>query len=152
MPAHPYANYTQYTAVYSTPGLTQTQLESHYLPAGARYIDARLSRAFTVPFSSNNLTARDLNIYAAQLLFLQGRTSKQDDAAELRGFLDKLIDALVIKNGSMSLSDDTVLAATGAQFDVYSTTQDYTPVFNLLDPIEQQVDSDRLNDEADAID
>lgn len=152
MAAHPYANYTQYTAVYSTPGLSQTQLEGHYLPAGARYVDARLSSAFTTPFSSNNLTARDLNIYAAQLLFLEGRTSKQDDAAELRRLLDAWFKSLADGNGSMSLSDDTVLDATGAQFDVYSTAQDYTPVFNMLDPIEQSVDTDRTDDEADAID
>ena len=152
MAAHPYASYANFTAVYSVNGLTQAQLENHYLPAGARYLDSRLSRAFTAPFSSNNLTVRDMNIYAAMLLFLEGRTSKQDDANELRGMLDGWVDSLVEGNGTMSLSDDTVLEATGAQHQAWSTSEAYTPTFNMLDPVEQAVDTDRLDAELDALD
>ena len=149
MPAHPYASYANFTAVYSVAGLSQTQLENHYLPAGSRYLDSRLSRAFTVPFSSNNLTARDMNIYSAMLLFLEGRTSKKDDAAEIRLLLDGWIKDLVEGNGTMSLSDDTVLASDGAQHDVWSTGQDYTPVFNVLDAEQQEVDPDLVEAEED---
>ena len=152
MPAHPYASFAQFTTVYSISGLSQAQLNDHYLPSGARYLDSRLSRAFTVPFSSNNLTARDMNIYSAMLLFLQGRTSKQDDAKELRGMLDQWIRDLAIGNGVMSLSDDTILTASGTQFQAWSTSETYHPVFNMLDPAEQIVDVDRIDDELDALD
>ena len=151
MPAHPYASYANFTAVYSVAGLSQAALEGHYLPSGSRWLDSRLSRAFTVPFSSNNLTARDMNIYSAMLLFLEGRTSKQDDAAELRRMLDGWVESLVEGNGVMSLSDDTTLISDGAQHDVWSTVQNYAPTFNMLDAEEQEVNTDRLDDELDTV-
>jgi hypothetical protein len=151
MAAHPYATYANFTAVYSVSGLSQTALENHYLPAGARWLDSKLAKAFTVPFSSNNVTARDMNIYSAMLLFLQGRTSKQDDAAELRAFLDAWISDLTSGNGSMSLADDTVLVPTGAQYQAWSTTRVYQPTLaNMLDAEDQEVDPDRTDAEKDA--
>src|SRR3990167_6242213 len=149
MSAHPYANYTQFTQVYSVSGLTQAQLENHYLPAAARYVDGRLSPAFTAPFSSNNLTARDLNIHAAYYLFVRGRTSKQTDSDEIKALLDDWITALVSSGGSMALSDDTVLNPSAGTVIAWSNVMNYAPVFNMLDPDEQRVDPDRQNDEAD---
>ena len=149
MPAHPYASYAQFTQVYSVAGLTQPQLENHYLPAGARWIDGRLGSVFTVPFSSTNLTARDLNIHASMYLFLSGRTAKQDDAEEILKMLDGCITSLVSSNGVMLQSDDTTLAATSPQFQAWSTQKDYSPTFNMLDVVEQRVDHDRIIDERD---
>lgn len=151
MSAHPYASFAQFTQVYSLAGLSQAQLENHYLPAAARYVDGRLSPAFTVPFSSNNLTARDLNIHAAYYLFVRGRTTKQTDSDEVKALLDDWITSLVSSGGAMALSDDTTLVPSAGTTVAWSNVMNYSPTFNMLDATEQRVDPDRQDDEADAL-
>lgn len=144
-----YATYSEYTQIYSDKGVSESEITSGWLPYGALRVNECLGGYYTTPFSSNNATARDLNIHFAHLGILL-RTRKQDDSPELQKSLERRCASLT-SSGAPMITDDGVPIFPNANnvFDVYSNTKDYKPVFDLRDPINQRVDPDQLQDEWD---
>lgn len=140
-----YATYSEYTAVYSLKGLSVEAVNSTWLPYGALRVNEALGGYFTVPFSTNNQTARDLSIHYARLGQLE-RTRNQDDSQELLESINSRITMIQCGNAPMITdSGDAFFADASATADAWSTTQDYKPLFDMRDPLDQRVDPDLID-------
>ena len=139
-----YATFSYFTAVYSVKGVEQAEVASFWLPHASRRLDGRLAQAFTVPFSDNNITARDLTVHLAYLGMLH-RTRVQDDSGELESKLDRWIAALSSGTEAMITDSGDVLRAHGPANDAWSTTQGEKSVFDMRDAMEQRVDPDQID-------
>lgn len=120
-----------------------TQADSHYVAYAIAELEGRLSRGFAVPFSDNNMTAKDLSIdltYAKMIRF-----KDQEKAAAINSYIGGRIDALLSGAESMQVTSGSALAAIGDV--VYSTTQNYHPVFGMSPPTLLQVSSQEVIDE-----
>ena len=106
-----YATFSEFTQVYSIRGVSQTEISSTWLPHGALRVNESLGGYFTVPFSDNNQTARDLSIHYGYLGLLN-RTRNQTDSTELREYLDRRITDITCYNAPMILDDGTALYAS----------------------------------------
>lgn len=112
-----------------------TQAGCYYLPYAIAEIESRLATKFTVPFSSNNLTAKDLMIDATYLKVYRWKADPKK-IERIEKHLDDRIKALLGGVADMSLSDGTTLVSIGGT--VFSTTEAYHPVFGM-GPIEDAV-------------
>lgn len=140
-----YANYTDFTLVYSLKGVSEADITSAWLPYGTLRVNEELGGAFTTPFSSNNLTAKDLSIHFAALGVLL-RTRNQTDSEELKNDLMRRV--MNINSGNMPMMTNSGVAiypdrTTKAQ--VWSSTQDFKPVFDMRNPLDQRVDPDLID-------
>lgn len=124
------------------------QVNSAYLVYAEAELNSLLGSCFTVPFSDNNLTAKDLVIDLAYLRVLSFKADKMSDKFEKR-IMDR-IDGLKKGDIGMTLVDGTIIFSSGgAAGSAVSSTQDFTPAFNMLDELDQRVDPDRIDDEYD---
>jgi phage gp36-like protein len=110
------------------------------------FIDSILSSHFTPPFSSNNMTVKDLSI---DNVYYRAGKFKLDNAAQV--WSDTLVFIEMLKNGQASMISDSGellgIRATGA---IYSNTQSYHSSFGMDDPICWAIDSDHQIADADA--
>jgi hypothetical protein len=113
-----------------------TQADSSWVPFAIAELHARLSPGFTVPFSDNNLTAKDL---AIDLTFAKVYRFKDVEKADaVMTYVGAQIDMLLAGNMEMLTTSGDVLASVGGT--VYSTTDGYHPVHGI-GPIEYSVPS-----------
>lgn len=107
-------------------------------------VHSRLAARYTTPFSSNNYTARTL---AVDTMYVQLQTTRQPEKAKaLRELLDARYTALL--DGTSSMIDSLGAVITMVGDTVWSSTQDYPPVFGV-GPIEYAiVSSEQVYDEA----
>lgn len=141
-----YATYSDFTAVYSIKGVSQSEISSTFLPQGALRLHEALGSYFTTPFSSNNFTARDLNIKYAYLELQTRNRAVQETAAKIEKNVESRKNALIKKSSPMVLDDGTSLFSNTERENAFSTTQNYNPTFNMLDPKMQHVDCDLEQD------
>lgn len=146
-----YATYSDFTAVYSTKGISQAEISSSWLPQGASRLNEELGGYFTTPFSSNNYTARVLNIKYAYLEILTRNRTAQKEATTLENDVGKRIKGFQKNGNPMILDDGNSLFSNTTKFNAYSTTQQYDPTFTVLDAKEQRVDPDLKRDQFDLI-
>jgi len=140
-----YATYEDFTFTYSLANIKQSQIESGWLPYGALRVNEELGGKFTTPFSSNNATARDLNVRFAYLGILL-RTRNPDDSRELSDNLEKRITDICCGNAPMILDDGSAVFVTKeTNFDAFSTTESYKSTFDMRDPEDQRVDTDYIS-------
>lgn len=141
-----YANFAEFTQVYSPKGISEDDITSYWLPHGALKTNEALAGAgFTTPFSSNNETAKDLSIHFAYLGLLL-RTRNQTDSEELRKDLLDRIGWIVSSGSPMILSDGKQLFPQGTSTDdIWSNTQDFKSVFDMRDAERQRVDPDFID-------
>ena len=140
-----YATYSEFTSRYGTK-LTAAEIGSHYLPFASGRLEGLLGACFTVPFSSNNLTAKDLTIDLAYLLILQ-RSKEPEDHEALSQRITGRIDALSLGTEAMVTTSGEALLASQARQVVWSNTGRYKTVFDLRDSERQEIDPDRLDEE-----
>lgn len=113
-----------------------TNADSSWVPFAIAELHARLAPRFTVPFSDNNMTAKDL---AIDLTFARLYRYKDDEkAAAVTSYVAKQLDMLLAGTMSMLTSSGDLISATGGT--VFSTTEDYHPVHGM-GPIEYSVPS-----------
>ena len=122
-----YATFSDFSTRYAT-GMSEADLSSHYLPFASSRLEALLAPYFTVPFSGNNLTARDLAMDLAYVLILQ-RSKEPKDSAALREHVEGRIAALAEGKESMITTSGEAIFALSAHVDVWSNTMDGAPVF-----------------------
>lgn len=121
--------------------------DSYLLPAEAE-LNARLGVAYTVPFSNNNVTAKDLAIDLTYLKVIQYK--EIDRADRMMNLLDKRFNALLDGSHQMITTSGDVISPTTQLGAFGSTTEDYHPVFGMDDPEYLRVSSAQLEDEEDA--
>lgn len=119
-----------------------TAIESYYVLYAENELDGLMASHFTVPFSSNNITARDL---AHDLTYLKANNFKNEDRKSLRDEIMERIKRLKDGAERMVLSDGTTIDSVGET--IYSTTQGYHPVFGLDGTEHFVVDSSQIIDE-----
>lgn len=121
---------------------TAETVNSHYIPYAEAELNGLLSGAYTVPFSSNNLTARELVTDLTYCRVIGNKAGEQNEYC--KAVYDRIMR---IKNGSeaMLTSSGDVMNIDGTI--VWSTTKDYHPVFGVSDETLQVVDSNWISNE-----
>jgi hypothetical protein len=140
-----YATYSDFNARYAT-RLTEAEVNSHVLPYASWRLEALLAPAFTVPFSDNNLTARDLTIDLAYLLVLQ-RSKEPKERQALEQAVLARVQGLSQGREAMVTTSGGALYAAPQQEVVWSSTGRYRTIFDLRDAPAQEVDPARLAEE-----
>ena len=138
-----YATYSEFTEVYSVKGMTQALINSYWLPYGALRVNECLSNAFTVPFSNNNHTARDLSIQFAYIGMLL-RTRNQTDSEELKKDVYERIDKILAGNSPMISDSGEAVYSSNTMFDSWSNNSTYKNTFDMRDAEDQRVDPDLI--------
>lgn len=111
-----------------------TTADSSWVPFAVAELHARLASGFTVPFSSNNMTAKDL---AIDLAFAKVYRFKDNEkAAAVMEYVEAQITALLDGNMSMITTSGGTLTTAGGP--VYNTNGTYHPVYGM-GPIEYSV-------------
>jgi len=122
-----------------------SEVGSAYIGPAIAEVEGRLSGAYTVPFSDNNVTARDL---AIDLVYARAQMSRDGNISD-RVFknIDARIERLI--NGTMTMltTSGDVLKSSG-QGDAWSSTEDYPPTHGVSDIEVSIVSSQQLYDEA----
>ena len=124
-----YATFSDFSARYAT-RLTADEVTSHYLPYAAARLGGLLGPYFTVPFSDNNVTARDLTLALAYLLLLQ-RSKDPGDARPLAGSVQARLSALADGREAMITSSGEALFAQAVRGGVWGSTAGSAPRFEL---------------------
>lgn len=122
-------------------------VNSSFLVFSEAEIESRLASHFTVPFSDNNLTVKDLCI---DMSYARLAVGKVDDAEDIRASVLERINAL--KAGEMTMltdSGDVVLAGASA---MYSNTASYHTAFGVGNVLDFFVNSNQQVDEEGARD
>lgn len=123
-----------------------TQADSSWVPYAIRELEARLSTSYTVPFSINNMTAKDL---AIDLTYAKVYRYKDNEKAEsISKYVSDQIADLI--GGKMSMITDTGEVILGSIGVMYSTTENYHPVFGMSPTEYSIVSSQQIWDEEDA--
>lgn len=125
------------------------EVNSFYIIYAEAEVDARLSNAFTVPFSSNNLTAKELACMGA---YLRMGLLRDDQIGAFREEYQARFERILSGDeGMVSITDSgtavTELVGDTVRSAFASTTEDYHPVFGMGDVVDFEVDSSRLDAE-----
>ena len=140
-----YATFSDFNARYATK-LEEAVVTSHYLPFSSARLDGMLAPYFTVPFSANNITARDLSIDLAYLLILQ-RSKEPEDYEAFNRAVETRLTALAKGEEAMVTNSGEVLFADNSVEEVWSNTAPFKPVFDLRESFRQRIDPDLLTHE-----
>lgn len=114
------------------------EIDSSYIRYAEFELDSRLSPKFTAPFSTNNITARDLSIDIAYSRLMR----VGPDSEELRKNIQARIDDLLMGKASMITTSYEVLNRVSQ---AYANTENFKPVFDMRDSIGSDVSSARLD-------
>lgn len=147
-----YVTYDEFIIRYpSLSTSSQDNIEDDLLAYAEVEINGRFASHFSVPFSANHPTVKDLTMDLAY--YRQIRLKDPEKAEKIRKDVIGRIDDIkagkeFIYTGSGTLEFDGS-AAIGV--DVWSTVENYHPVHSMLDPEDPltEIDSSQLYDEAD---
>jgi len=104
-------------------------------------LDSRLGGRFTVPFSSNNQTAKDLTIDLAYLFLVE--PDDEGKTRTMRARVDKAIEELNAGRRIMvTTSGEALQASTGGV--AWSSTQGDRPIFDVDAPANWAVSSETI--------
>lgn len=124
-----------------------TVANSYFIPYGVSELEAMLASRFTVPFSTNNVTAKDL---AIDLVFSKvWRPRDIEKASEVYSYVSGRCADLISGKAVMMLSDGTYLDG-GIGDMLYSTTEGEHPVFGNSPPELWSVNSQSIISEESA--
>lgn len=147
-----YIKWDDVTARYPSSGRAEPsgKMETtHILPAEAK-IEGLLAPGFAVPFSAAHPIVKDLCIMEVRRRMVIGKSKEGEDKALAEEIADT-VKRLVGSEEAIITADGDALWATSAATggEVFSTTKDFNPVFDMRSPVEQRVDPDRHDDEED---
>lgn len=142
-----YINWDDVVDRYTISGKTQgsKEMDAAYITYAEYELDGMLSNYFTVPFSSNNITAKDLSI---DLTYARIANFKTKEMKEFKDIINKKIKGLISGEKNMMLDDGTTESTIGNT--IWSSTKDYAPVFDHGSTLDMRVDSGQLLDEYNA--
>lgn len=117
-------------------------VNSAFIAFAENEINGLLADFFTVPFSSNNMTAKDL---AVELAYARLGVVKISDADKIREMVYKRINRIIEGKERMVLDDGTVLGSVGDA--IYSSDSNYHHTFGVGHIEDMFVDSSQIYDE-----
>jgi len=126
--------YLRYNDIYSVNSDVDA-VDSGFIFFAEHELDARLSKQFTVPFSSDNITAKDL---AIDMTYLRAGNIGKDEEDELSDRIDKRIKDLLNGDMDMIVSSGTLVTVGDT---VWSNDMDYHLTFGHGDVEDFHVDS-----------
>lgn len=112
------------------------EVNSHYIVPAEFELDSMLGAHFTVPFSSNNVTVKDLT---RDLSWYRMNVHRDKNAKSLKMDIDARVKALNDGVSVMISEDGTSIATIGDA--VWGETQDYHSSFGMDSPGDWQVSS-----------
>lgn len=130
----------RYAKVFSDIGSSSLIEHMNYAEAA---IEGALSSKFSTPFSSNNVTVKDLSIDAAYARSIKFKDTEK--AKLIQDSIEEKVKALL--EGTMEMSTTSGTAISADINNNWSETQDYTPVFGKGDITDFKIDSSQLYDE-----
>lgn len=130
-------------------GPDAAHVSAYHIPFAEAEVDGLLSGFYTTPFSSTNLTVRELTINAAYLR-LGITTDKTYDVLKKR-FDERIKRLQEGKEFMLVSSDNGHVAAIDRTSALWSSTMDNSPTFNMLPTELQSVSSSQLWSELDGL-
>lgn len=136
-------DYDFITGVYPSVGKSayhSEEVNSFHTPMAQAQIEGLLSTHYTVPFSSNNLTAKDL---VATLVYSRLASMSEEDRRAIREELYARIERL--KSGEEQMMTDSGSLLQGdVAGTAWNSDQEYLPIFTRDDPLYWVVDSSEI--------
>ncbi len=123
-------------------GTNAEEVSSAHIFYAEYELDGALSNYFTTPFSSNNITAKDLSI---DLVYARMANLKYTDADKFRKAIQVKIDGLANGSKNMMTTGGDLLATVGNT--IWSSTKDYHNIFDHGDVLDMVQDQSQLLDE-----
>jgi len=147
--------YDLYPRVGSLSTVTSSQI-SFFIDQAENEINGHLVNGYTLPFSSTPPIIESLSTEYSLVKILQ-RFFTQEVGSEnswVAQRAESVIDYLTkINSGDIGLFTSSLeLIPYNSGDTIFSNTMNYNPTFTMLNPSLQQIDSDRLDDELDAVD
>lgn len=140
-----YAELTQRHRYFET--FSESNVNSDLLYYAEIEINARLAKAFTVPFSDGHPTVKDLII---DMAYYRGLRLKDPDKAEkMREDIVGRIDSICKGDEYIYTGSGTTISPHESSDTIWSTVKDYHPVHAMLEPEISLISSDRLDAEED---
>jgi len=135
----------RYDELSKMPNVSSSSVQDSLMNMAEAQVHSRLASRFTTPFSTSNLTAKDLMV---DTLYVQAMLTRQPDKVKrLEANINKRIEDLLAGQASMVAMDGTV-ASVMIGDTIWSSTQNYSPTFGMSDIECAVVNSLQLNDEA----
>lgn len=139
-----YATLNEFIARFPNTRVSSVDLDATWLTLGTTRVNEVLGKCFTIPFSSNNQTAKELSIEFAYLGILQ--RTRAADSDEMLQLVTERVTNICSGNAPMVTTGGDAIFATGVNDSVWSNTKDFTPVFDMRRPERQRVDPDLLDE------
>ena len=117
------------------------EVSSAYIVHAEAMTEGLLASKYTVPFSSNNMTVKNL---AIDYTYWMAARFKLEDAVAVYSSYHGTIKMLKKDQMEMILTDGTLLSGARKNAGIYSSTQSYHPAFGIDDPIDWDVDPDQI--------
>ena len=103
-------------------------------------IDGMLSKSYSIPFSSNNETVKDL---AIELTYIRVGNLKVEEADSMKtNFMDRIERIINGREGLVS-SDGSIVGMVGDT--IWSSTKDYHPIFDIGCDVDWVTDSSQVD-------
>jgi hypothetical protein len=123
-------------------------VSSTYIVYSEAFVDGYLKgTSYTPPFSSNNMTVKDLCI---DYCYWRAARFKLEDAIEVKSAMFETLQ--LIKNNELMMINDDGSAVVAAEINpgIYSSTQSYHSSFGIDDPLDWRISSDHMSDAQDS--
>lgn len=135
----------RYDELSKLPNVNSSTVQDSLISYAEGVVHGRLASRFTTPFSTTNITAKDLMV---DTLYVQNMLSRQPEKAKsVSESIDARIKALFAGEASMMTSAGAV-ASVMVGDTIWSSTADYPPVFGMGAIEKAVVSSEQLLDEA----
>ena len=143
-----------YPRVGSLSSVTSSSI-AFYIDQAENEVNGYLSNNYTLPFSSSpplvtTISTEYALVKILERFFTQELGSKNDWVYERKNYIVDILDKL--NSGEVGLVTSSGELITYNSGDtIFSNTMNFNPSFNMLDETIQQIDSDRLEEEYDAV-
>ena len=144
-----------YPRVGSLSTVTSSNI-AFYIDQAENEVNGHLVNGYTLPFSSTPPLIRTISTEYSLVKILQRFFTQEigSDNTYVTQRLESVMDYLTkINSGDVGLFTSSLeLIPYNTGDTISSNTMDFNPTFTMLNPIFQQIDADRLDDELDAVD
>ena len=134
--------------VIETKSLIESDVSSYMMHYAEKEVESRLAARYSIPFSAAHPTIKDLCFDMAYYKALF--PADPDKAEKIMEALDKRFDR-ILEGTEKIITGSGFMDPEGAGVDIWSTVEDYHPVFSMLgnEDVLTEIDSSQLYDLAD---